>query len=556
MINSLISQMANAQKMSIAQIQAGIQNGTIDAYVGIPLLEQKTKEAQKLQMAQALFKEQGAPDVSVKDQVMQAADQVTRPGVPPAPTLPATDRQRPAPSLGLEAARSNMPEEYAGGGIVAFANTGLVTNPDDVTPGRRDSAPTRAAGATDDQYVNDPYFGLTTPIWDADVLRRRRFFKSLGQDEPTARMQGPAPLENAPFRFSDAEPLPNARLKTSEMSPLPNARLDDGFKAFLDAGAKQPPAEQPAAPAPSGVDGLKIQRGVNPPPAAPLAAEAPSAFSGIEDLYKRYMDRSRTDRDELRNLILGQREDRAAQEQENRSTALMKAGFGMMAGRSPFAGVNIGEGAMAGVESYGKGLEQLRAGDRQIIQQLAALGLKGQELEQAAMKMGIDMSHYKMLEPYYASAAEENRAKSGLYPTQGRLYEAQVGETEAQTLERLTHANLMPEEVRQKGIRAAGAGRADMAGSVPAAAIDKLDTKVEGWIAEPLAPTTPFSSELRRNPQIVKALQLNDPENPEYLRAMEEVNRLAERERLKKMAEYRRESEKRRLPTYNPYAED
>ena len=129
MINRLLGQMADAEKMSIAQIQTGIQNGTIDAYVGIPMIAEKTKEAQKIQMAQALFREQGEPDVNVKDQVMQAADQVTRPGVPPAPTLPATDRQRPAPSLGLEAARSNMPEEYAGGGIVAFANTGLVTNP-------------------------------------------------------------------------------------------------------------------------------------------------------------------------------------------------------------------------------------------------------------------------------------------------------------------------------------------------------------------------------------------------------------------------------------------
>ena len=60
----------------------------------------------------------------------------------------------------------------------------------------------------------------------------------------------------------------------------------------------------------------------------------------------------------------------------------------------------------------------------------------------------------------------ENEAKTGMYPTQRRLYEAQIGETEAQTLERLTHANLMPEETRQRRITAAN--KTDMAGSIPA----------------------------------------------------------------------------------------
>lgn len=494
-INSIFKTMATADKLSIPEIMNGIKSGSIPSYVGVPLLEKKTKDAQKLQMAQAIMRQlEGGPPSTVSDQVMQAADQVTRPVAPPSPAMPATDRQQPAPPMGIDAAQSNMPQEYAGGGIVAFADTGLVTNPDDVIPGRRDSAPTRAAGATDDQYVNDPYFGLTTPIWDADVLRQRRFFKSLGQDEPTARMQRPAPLENAPFKFSDAEPLPNTRLKTSEMSPLPNARLDDGFKAFLDAGAKQPPAT-PASPPAAGPK-YDIERGLNtPPPAAPQTPRE-SAFSGIEDLYKSYLDRGRADRDELRSLILGQKADRAEQEAENRNTALMKAGFGMMAGQSPFAGVNIGRGAMEGVESYGKGLEQLRRDDRSTIQQLASLGLKGQELEQAAMKMGIDMSHYKMLEPYYQSGAAENYAKAGLYPAQAELYGAESAHQLASANEATMRTALLPGEQDIKRLKQVAAGYKGTPGA--GQFMSKLQEWRRGAYVDPASSGVMFDAEITK----------------------------------------------------------
>ena len=145
MIGSLLSRMDAAENLSPQQLQQAIKDGTIPAYVGIPLLQDKIAQQKAAQSSQAAQQPQQQP---IAQQVMQAADQVTRPEVPPTPTPSATDRQRPAPSLGLEAARSNMPEEYAGGGIVAFANTGLVTNPDDVTPGPTAKEKLKAAGLT------------------------------------------------------------------------------------------------------------------------------------------------------------------------------------------------------------------------------------------------------------------------------------------------------------------------------------------------------------------------------------------------------------------------
>jgi len=114
-INSLYGTMNRAEGLSIGDILKGVQSGSIPSYVGIPLIEKKTKEAQKMQAMQALMRQmEGGPPSTVTDQVMQAADQVTRPENPLTPTSLATGRQRPAPNMGIEMAQSNMPQEYAG----------------------------------------------------------------------------------------------------------------------------------------------------------------------------------------------------------------------------------------------------------------------------------------------------------------------------------------------------------------------------------------------------------------------------------------------------------
>ena len=101
--------LANPAKYSIEQLTQGVQNGVIPAYVGIPLIQEKIqqqKEAQSMSMGQ----QQRRP---VAEQIMQEAQ-----------------------SAGVPALSSNLPQEYAGGGIIAFdeggevkryADTGLVS---------------------------------------------------------------------------------------------------------------------------------------------------------------------------------------------------------------------------------------------------------------------------------------------------------------------------------------------------------------------------------------------------------------------------------------------
>lgn len=106
MIGNLMSRMADADKLSVAQINTAVKNGTLPAYIGVPLIQEKMKaqQAAKAMVAQ----DQAQPPIA--QQIMEQADV----------------------STGLEKLQSNLPEEgYAGGGIVAFADGGLAPNIDD-----------------------------------------------------------------------------------------------------------------------------------------------------------------------------------------------------------------------------------------------------------------------------------------------------------------------------------------------------------------------------------------------------------------------------------------
>ena len=98
MIGSLMSRMGTAEKLSVAQIQQAIKNGTLPAYVGIPMLQDKLKQEQAARSAQ---QQPQQPQSTIAEQVMAEASQ------------------------GIPQLESNLPAQgMAGGGIVAFARGG------------------------------------------------------------------------------------------------------------------------------------------------------------------------------------------------------------------------------------------------------------------------------------------------------------------------------------------------------------------------------------------------------------------------------------------------
>ena len=117
MITSMMGRMADAEKLSIPQLQMAIKNGTIPAYVGVPLLQDKVKQHQQaMAMQQARQQQgQGQDQVPLAAQVMQEADQYR--GIDELPTNLPTEED------------GQAVDEYANGGIIAFADTGAVKEP-------------------------------------------------------------------------------------------------------------------------------------------------------------------------------------------------------------------------------------------------------------------------------------------------------------------------------------------------------------------------------------------------------------------------------------------
>jgi hypothetical protein len=100
MIGSLMSRMADAEKLSIPQLNEAVKNGTIPAYVGVPLIQEKMKAEEAAQS----YGSSNPSSAPLARQVMEQADMMS----------------------GLEKLQSNLPEEgYAGGGIIAFAEGGV-----------------------------------------------------------------------------------------------------------------------------------------------------------------------------------------------------------------------------------------------------------------------------------------------------------------------------------------------------------------------------------------------------------------------------------------------
>lgn len=128
MIGNLLSRIARADDInSVDALTASVKNGTIPAFIGVPMIAELVKNQKE---AQAL--QQGAPTATVANQVMQQAQALNQPI--PQQIPPQNPQPQPTQVAGIDAAQSNLPAQgMAGGGIVAFAGRGssLVDEDDD-----------------------------------------------------------------------------------------------------------------------------------------------------------------------------------------------------------------------------------------------------------------------------------------------------------------------------------------------------------------------------------------------------------------------------------------
>jgi hypothetical protein len=286
-------------------IDKGTKNNLVDDIVGLAAIQEKNR-AEKERLAAAAMA-QGTPP-TIKDQILAEAQQLQ----------------------GIDNAQSNLPTEYAGGGIVAF-------------------------NGESGSQVEEPkgYF--------------ERMKERFGKARESATTVPDMPT------FMGIPLFGSADTKIDPKVPL------------IEQGAPATPAAAPAAKPDTGIKILP-----NEPRAKPSIMNEPTpapkdtgmGASGIDDLIRQSIGDIRTS---------GQASKDARK--EAKLMAMLQAGLGIMGGTSQYAAANF-KGALPALQGYQEEMRGIRGDEAKQIAQIAALNLKGAELKTELNKLGITKERY------------------------------------------------------------------------------------------------------------------------------------------------------------------
>lgn len=405
MITDMNSRVAMAQKLSIPQLQQAIKNGTIPAYVGVPLLQDKMRQQQQMQMAAQQQQGIAAERPPIAEEIMAQAGAMG--GVDQLPSnLPITDDE----------------EDYAGGGIVAFSGKDGSTvkfneeNSDPLLERLRQDDPNafqrlmrsffpgfdpRDKSSTDSSTVFTPSvkdvpFTTGPQTTGGAVLpyRRQRGASNAPTPDLSTRDEELLPTQDlslldssapdtettSPTRGSLTEGLTPASIKASE-DQLPKAI------AALPSAANAPRAGTP--PAPAGIPTVA-------PHAATPAAETAAAPVSALDKYA--------------EMLMKEREGIAKDRQAAKAMALVQAGLGVAGGTSPNPFANLAQGIIPATQAYQAEMKGIRKEDADRLKHLMSMGVSKEKLALEARKLGITEKHYDQI--FQAAMARNNADKS------------------------------------------------------------------------------------------------------------------------------------------------
>jgi hypothetical protein len=183
MIGQGLGRVAQAEKLSIQQLEEALENRTIPAYIGIPLLEEKVQIEQRMKMAQA--GQMPPPQMTIADQVMGQAEEL---------------------SGGIDQVPMDFAPEMAGGGIVAFEDGGQVQ-----------------------RFQNQGMVQEQIPPMTPEELRRYQLTKELPERFKNAAQTDPGALEDTGIapRMDQPSPPPDQGLgaATRGFEPLDPTKI-------------------------------------------------------------------------------------------------------------------------------------------------------------------------------------------------------------------------------------------------------------------------------------------------------------------------------------------
>lgn len=385
MIGSALSRLDTAEKLSIPQLQQAIKSGTIPAYMGVPLLEEKIAFEQRMRSAAAARMAQGQQP-TIAEQVMDQAQ-----------------NQEMMDQGGIDQIPIEAPE-FAGGGIVAFEDGGQVQRfqnqglVDSSPAGRfmsREFAGPMARGADiqeremlKSRIISElgPRSGLAGLFMSQsdearqaakDVMQR---LDTMSVDEMRAVLKGqpvgtptPAPAPQGIEAAQVQAPRTDLRAPVQMIGgrPVPiDVKTGEELGIAPDMTEKPSALEGPAVSKPRGMSSI-IGEATRMTDALGLGPKEGERAPTIEEASKQtteLLEKSGYDEGLLKRMgqdIAGQRESLAKDRSEARNFRLLEAGLGIMAGTSPNAFENIGKGATPALRNLSDDLKEIKKADRE-----------------------------------------------------------------------------------------------------------------------------------------------------------------------------------------------
>jgi hypothetical protein len=321
----------NPEGYSKQAIDKSTKNGLVDDLVGLAAIQEKNKQEKERLAAAAMA--QGTPP-TIKDQIL--AERA------------ALEQQR---QQGIEMAQSNLPTEYAGGGIIAF-------------------------NGEDESQVKEPksYF---------EKMRERLGKATSGVTTPPGM---PSFMGIPLYGAADSTINPKTSLMEQTNAPATEAvpaaaKPDTGIRILPDAAPTKPASK------------LEVLTG---------APEMKTDTGGIDEILKQAI-----------GDIKGLGKENAEARKEAKLMAMLGAGLGIMGGTSPYAAANF-KGAMPALQGYQEEMRGIRADEAKQLSQIAALNLKGVELKQELKKLGISEKHYNDWRDVYMTKANRPTGTAGM----------------------------------------------------------------------------------------------------------------------------------------------
>lgn len=364
--------LANPNKYSLAQLTQGVQNGVIPAYIGIPIIQEKMQEQARMQ---SMGQGQGqAAQPPVAEQIMAQAQQSGQ---------------------GVESLTSNLPQEYAGGGIVAFEEGGPVERFQ--TGGTQEER--------DREAMMETLRSMKAAGMDIATLPGRGILGALesGVTRPLRAVGVPVPYLPASVYGGDAssmtpymDALRKQRGETKpatatgidkDLGPVPGTTDKDvlGGRPMGGGITALPGADR--APTAAGPGAGFVQKPMAMPPQPvnekSLEQTARDEFAGLgersDTRLKELIEAQSKNKmegkafDSLKKSLEDEAAQAGAEKSSAKNMAIFKAGLAIMGGTSRNALENIGKGAMVGAEDYQKAAADLKKADKERQKQFAAI---------------------------------------------------------------------------------------------------------------------------------------------------------------------------------------